>query len=199
MSVRLISIAAIFVLSGIVITGCAGSGESQKEDVVMKRENTSDDIAARLDSLVKHSIGDYLHLQVGPCFGKCEMNISIYHDDREAHYYVYDAEGYRYNEISHTNDLLRLRKPIDQTVAEDMLLRVSAGGVFQLVPDTTMAITDQPYLWIRAKIGGSKISLDKVYTGGEQYVTKTRNGQPTLSERYIMIRSMLLEPLYALR
>lgn len=152
-----------------------------------------DPITARLDSLAALSQGDYIHLQVSPCFGKCDGYVSIFRES-PAKYYIYEGEGWLYNEFDRGDILYRLRKPIANNLADELFRKASDGGIMKLVNDTTMLMTDLPYIWVRARIGGRTLAIDHAYLGGELYAPK--DGNESLNDVYTRLRVILFTPLF---
>lgn len=152
---------------------------------------SADPIAQRLDSLVARSSGDYIHLQVSQCFGRCEGFVSIFRES-PAKFHIYEAEAWNYNEFDRADVLYRLRKPVPSDVVDGMIERARTLGILKLVNDTTYQATDQPYIWVRARIGGESIVVNHAYLGGRSYM------DGNLKDTYVALRKLLLSPLFGI-
>lgn len=150
-------------------------------------------IASRLDSLVTISHGDYIHLHIGPCKGHCEASVSIFQES-PAKFHIYEGEAWRYNEFDRAPILYRLRRPITSDIAENIFRRLPDLGLFGFVEDRTIAVTDHPTIWLRARIGGRSIALDDVNLGGTRYAGAGK--EEGLYKAYASIRTLLLAELY---
>jgi len=176
-----------------LITGCAGSANTGgNPSLTMPR----DAIVARLDSLAATSHGDYLHIYIGPCLGRCEAYVSIFRESA-ADFHIYEAEGWRYNEFQREDILYRLRHPITSQVAEDIFRRASEIGIFDLVEDRTQVVPDHPTIWLRARIGGRTIVLNDVNLGGASYAGAGKEGGRYAT--YVDLRQLLLAELFGMR
>ncbi|MEP7220406.1 MAG: hypothetical protein ABI876_15890, partial [Bacteroidota bacterium] len=61
----------------LAFAACAPSRAAMKSGAVDAAAMEADP-SARLDSLAALSSGNYIHLYIGPCFGRCEGYVSIY-------------------------------------------------------------------------------------------------------------------------
>ncbi len=182
-----------------VLAACSSPKESSRSkmppaDVAADAASNIDDPAARLDSLVAHSHGDYLHMVVSQCFGRCEAHVSLYRGS-PAEFHIYDAEAWVYNEFQRSDILYRMRRPMVSDKAEALIARADELGIMRLVNDTTYRMTDQPYIWVRARIGTRKVSVNHAYLGGEKYASDGTG--PSLAQTYVNLRGALLAPLVA--
>ena len=148
------------------------------------------DVAHRLDSLAARSDGDYIHIEIGQCFGKCEATMSLYRDS-PAHYYIYEAEGWRFNEQQREFLLYRLRRPVGSDDANAILDEASKVGISRLVDDSTRAVTDQPLFWLRARIADRTIVINGAYIGGEKYVKKMDGDGGQLTKVFYDVKAAL--------
>ncbi len=149
--------------------------------------------AVRLDSLVAISDGDYIHMEIGTCFGKCDARISIFRTS-PAKFYIYEAEAWRYDEFDRDDIRYRSRRPMANDQAEALFQKAHELGLLRFVNDTTMMMTDMPHIWVRARLGGAKLSIDKAYLGGKLYTNDGKGGG--LSDIYTKLRVALLAPLF---
>lgn len=154
----------------------------------------ADPTAERLDNLAALSNGDYIHVEVSRCFGRCEATVSLFRES-PAKFHIYEAEAYRYDEFERGDILYRVRRPIASDSANDIFRAAETAGIMTLTNDTTMLMTDQPYLWVRARIGGRTVSVNHAYVGGRKYASEgTRS---SLYDAYSKVRTLLLAPLFA--
>lgn len=190
------SILLLAVLAGCAILAACSSPKESSRSKMPPADVASniDDPAARLDSLVAHSHGDYLHMVVSQCFGRCEAHISLYRGS-PAEFHIYDAEAWVYNEFQRSDILYRMRRPMVSDKAEALIARADELGIMRLVNDTTYRMTDQPYIWVRARIGTRKVSVNHAYLGGEKYASDGTG--PSLAQTYVSLRGALLAPLVA--
>lgn len=151
-----------------------------------------DAVARRLDSLVALSSGDYVHMQVSQCFGRCEGFVSIFRES-PAKFQIYEAEAWGYNDFDRADVLYRLRRPLSSDVADDLIEKSRAIGIMKLVDDSTYQVTDQPYIWVRARIGNQTVTVNRAYLGGKTYM------DGNLNEVYVALRKLLLGPLYGVK
>jgi hypothetical protein len=152
--------------------GCTTGTPAQKSaggEALPEPSRYNDVVSAELDSLAALSVGPYVHLRVGQCFGWCDARVSIWRDS-PAHRYVYLAEGWQFDHEERRPVRFRLERPISQAEATEILTGAVDAGLFTLVGDTTMAITDQPYVWLRAGGGPQALRIDHAYTGGELFM-----------------------------
>lgn len=153
----------------------------------------ADPAARRLDSLVAISKGDYLHMEVSQCFGRCEARVSIFRES-PAKYHIYEADAWQYDEFERGDIQFRMRKPMSSDVADGLLQQAYELGVMRLGDDTTHLMTDQPYLWLRARFGAETVRVDRAYVGGAKYAGDGRT--PGMSAIYAKIRQAMLAPLF---
>lgn len=186
------------VASAIALMVLHGACTSQKESVNYGRGSRGggaqltggfDPVARRLDSLAALSDGDFIHFQVGHCFGRCEGFVSIFRES-PAKFHIYEGEAWSYNEFDRADILYRLRKPIRSDQAEALIEKAKGAGIMKLVMDTTYFMTDHSYIWVRARIGDESISIDRAYLGGKIY------SEQGLNDIYIELRKLLLGPLF---
>jgi hypothetical protein len=181
------------------VIGCSSTQQSQ-QSAELKRGGGDggsvvevSSVEQRLDSLASISDGDYIHLVVGQCFGRCDGYVSLWRISRAGHY-VYEAEGWKFDEQTRDFILYRLRRPIGTDEANTMLRAALKAGMYRLQNDSTMFVTDQPSIWLRASINGEKIVIDNAYTGGEKYASGNEDQQ--LGSVYQNLRSALLARLF---
>jgi hypothetical protein len=191
----------------LLVLGCPSSNRAQRNadsgTVQSKRSSdpgsehaSPDAIASRLDSLAAISSGDYIHLQVGVCFGRCDAYVSLYRDS-PAHYHIYEAEGWKFDEQQRDFILFRLRRPLGSDESDWIFNAATNAGLMRLEPDTTFLATDQPHFWLRARIGDRTIAIDNAYLGGEKYMAPPQGGAPPLSKTFFAVRDALLGTLFA--
>lgn len=179
----------ILPLLALAFAACAPPRAAMKSGAVDASAATADP-SFRLDSLAALSSGNYIHLYIGPCFGRCEGYVSIYRES-PATFYVYDAEGWRYDEVARIDLLRRLRAPMNDEDADAILRLARDAGVIDLVNDSTRMITDQPSIWVRARLDGKMVKVDDAYLGGKLYSDNER----ARYNDYAKIRSVLFDPL----
>lgn len=182
-------------LALLLFAGCASSRQaSLKQGAAPAGSAPSGaEVSARLDSLAALSQGDYIHLQVGPCFGKCDGYVSIFRES-PAKYYIYEGEGWLYNEFDRDVVLYRLRKPVASDMAEEIFRLAGEKGIMKLENDTTYLMTDQSFIWVRARIGGRTLAVDNAYLGGEKYAGL--EGKEKLGDLYTALRILLFSYLF---
>ncbi|MBS1912707.1 MAG: hypothetical protein JST22_12035 [Bacteroidetes bacterium] len=176
-------------------SGTSTSQPEHNEAIPINTANITypDFTAVRLDSLVAISNGDYLHVEIGTCFGKCDARVSIFRTS-PAKFYIYEAEAWRYDEFDRDDIRYRSRRPMANDQAEALFQTARELGLLRFVNDTTMVMTDMPHIWVRARLGGEKLSIDKAYLGGKLYTNDGKGGG--LADIYTKLRVALLAPLF---
>ncbi len=181
----------------LVLPGCSSSQKSETQAADTTGGETDetwtaydDPIADRLDSLAALSVGDYVHLQIGPCFGSCEGRASLY--SVEGRSYRYSAEsggGGRGPAVP----VRRAESAVPKDEAEETFRSLEEAGIYELVPDSTMVVTDLSHFWLRARIGETKITIDNAYLGGERYFRRgdDRELDNSLMEAFHRVRGIL--------
>ncbi len=208
-AMRLLAATPFRVVGGLAVIALVAAGCSSPKEAAKTTQPTAtpsepqpairlalppaDPIASHLDSLVDHSQGNYVHIVISQCFGRCEGHISISRET-PAKFHVYDAEAYRYDEFERGDILYRMRKPMSSDVAEELMTKAYQTGIMKLVADTTHFMTDQPYIWVRARYGDEIVSVNHAYLGGVRYAGDGRT--PGLSDIYARLRVLLLGPLF---
>lgn len=152
------------------------------------------DPKVRLDSLAAISQGDYIHVQISPCLGKCEGYVSVYRTS-PARFHIYEAEAWGYNEFERGDILQRVRIPLSSDVADEIIARIDSAGLMSLTDDTTRLTESSGYMWVRARIGEKTLSLDHVYLGSRSYGSSAG----PLALVYSHVRQALFADLFRLR
>jgi hypothetical protein len=189
----------ILILTALGLASCATPKEAARPapaptnqmptPVAMMLPGPTDLVARRLDSISQVSEGDYIHMQVSQCFGRCEGYVSIFRES-PAKFYVYEGEAWGYNEFDRADVLFRLRRPIANDLAEGIFEKAHKAGIMKLITDTTYQVTDQPYIWVRARIGGERVVVNHAYLGGKLYM------ELGLNDTYAQLRKLLFSLVY---
>ena len=157
-----------------------------------KEQPLDESVARQLDSLASLSVGDYVHLRIGPCATPQLGRVSLY---------SLDGSAYRYSAALWNPWMGDGPNPDDQRAdyalpgkqAVEMFGNLDAAGLRFLVPDSTLVVPDLCFFSLRARIGEKVITIDDAYLGGKKYynfmVTGEINGR--LLERFYLIRSIL--------
>jgi hypothetical protein len=192
----------ILLALALLLSACASQKEATRTEGILTQSAVTpapvairlippDHVARRLDSLAALSSGDYIHMQVSQCFGRCEGFVSIFRES-PAKFHIYEGEAWGYNEFDRADVLYRLRRPITSDVAEGLIEKARTTGITKLLDDSTYQVTDQPYIWVRARIGGQTVAINHAYLGGKIYMDRG------LNSTYVELRKLLLSPLYGI-
>jgi hypothetical protein len=173
---RRLVLAVVFATAALITVGCAGrTGTSVAEKQASNGDSRTarplvdeSTVSAELDSLAAISVGPYVHVRVGQCFGTCEMRLSLYRTSSDG---AYQYEGTRWAGGGRSEAIVKtVRTTLTDEQATAMLTAVVDAGLFTLVDDTTMMATDLPYIWVRAGGGPTALRVDRAYIGGERYI-----------------------------
>jgi hypothetical protein len=174
----------ILLAFALLFAACSSSRDAAGPDLVAKQ----------LDTLSARSAGDYLHVRIGQCDGMCEAFVSIYRESA-AKRYIYEAEGWIYDELDRDFVLYRIRRPIDITTANNLLGRAKQAGLLKLGAEESTKSSRKSGttpVWVHARIGTDSVATNRAYVPG---AAPPSVGPPTpgIGE----LREVLLAPLFS--
>jgi hypothetical protein len=175
------------ILLGAILAAAIPSG-AQTSRTPWQRE--PDEIRRTLDSLAAASIGSYIHLAVGSCYGgRCEEKVSI-HRDNEDLPYRYRAGGWV--GMPQKPQFYGANRELPEEEAGMLLAGARLAGVMSLVPDSGVGDRRLPRYWLRARFGDVTVSIDGASLGSPSYAASVEGGPGAI---YDKLEKVLLGPL----